>query len=469
MKGLEVSVLRMSQIRSVDNPTLRFDSTFFQKEFLRLERYPQEIGGVAIVRSGTTPADRNDDLIDGVVLLKTVDIQNRPLSILDVDQYYKISPDIAERMVKTRLQPGDVLVNIVGATTDVVGRVALVPKSFPEANITQAMALIRVTKITIRPELVFCFLASRFGQAQIRRLARPTGQFNMNLPEVESICMPNFPEKFGIEIQKVIEASQAKREHSREQLATAELLLSTSLGLSALRTPEPLSYIRSSSEAFAAGRLDAQHFQPRFQALADFIDATGQGARLADWLIQNQRGKQPDYAETGVPVVNSKHVLRGEVRLNEDNRNATSNDDDLLIHHSDVLVNGTGVGTIGRSAPYLHAQTAIPDNHVTVLRPKKGLDPVYLSVFLNSMAGQWQVEQRLRGSSGQVELYPNDIAQFKIWIAPVSVQAKIRQLVEKSHEQKQRAVQLLDVAKHAVEIAIEDSVAASLLYLGEML
>jgi type I restriction enzyme M protein len=230
----------------------------------------------------------------------------------------------------------------------------------------------------------------------------------------------------------------------------------------------PLSYVRSSSQVFAAGRMDAQHFQPRFQALTQFIEATGQSGTLGRWLYENERGKQPDYADNGLPVVNSKHVLRGEVRLDSDNRLATFADDDLLIHEGAVLMNGTGVGTIGRCAPYLHAEPAIPDNHVTVLRPKKGLDPIYLSVFLNSMAGQWQVEQRLRGSSGQIELYPNDIAQFKVWIAPDSVQAEIRQAVENSYAQKQRASQLLDAAKRAVEIAIEDSEAAAMAYLDQV-
>ncbi len=269
-------------------------------------------------------------------------------------------------------------------------------------------------------------------------------------------------------IQAVVEKSEFCQVEAESQRRCAEGALLQSLGLENWKNPEPLSYVRHSSEAFAAGRLDAQHFQPRFTALTDFIDATGQGAQLGHWLSENKRGKQPQYAEIGLPVVNSKHVLRGEVRLDEDNRNATFSDGDLLIRPGDVLMNGTGVGTIGRTAPYLHAGAVIPDNHVTILRPKKGLDAVYLSVFLNSMAGQWQVEQRLRGSSGQIELYPNDIAQFKVWIAPASVQADIRHAVEKSHVQKQRATQLLEAAKRAVEIAIEDSEEAALKYLAEV-
>lgn len=467
LEGLEISILSLNQVRGSDNPTLRFDSSFFQQEFLSLRCFPNEIGAFTIVRSGTTPIDRDDDLNDGVILLKTVDIQNRPLSTVDLDSYYKISPNIAKRMEKTRLQPGDVLINIVGATTEVVGRVALVPNEFPVANITQAMALIRDLSDTPQPELIFCFLAGKFGRVQIRRLARPTGQFNMNLPEVESIRIPKFHIEFSNRVRTIVEISKTARENSRQQLFDAEFLLSTGLGLNNWQAPSSLTYVRQSAEVFLSGRLDAQHFQPHFKALTDFIEGTGHGARLGNWLNVNQRGKQPQYADEGLPVVNSKHVLRGEVRLDEDNRNATFGEDDLLIHQGDVLMNGTGVGTIGRTAPYLHAGAAIPDNHVTILRPKDGLDAVYLSVFLNSMAGQWQVEQRLRGSSGQIELYPNDIAEFKIWVAPPQVQQDIRQAVEKSHIQKQRAAQLLDAAKRAVEIAIEDSEVTALKYLEE--
>ena len=75
-----------------------------------------------------------------------------------------------------------------------------------------------------------------------------------------------------------------------------------------------------------------------------------------------------------------------------------------------MLINGTGVGTIGRSAPYLHNENALPDNHVTILRTKN-LNPIFLSVYLNSIAGKYQVDKYFKGSSGQIELYPKDIDQ----------------------------------------------------------
>ena len=42
-------------------------------------------------------------------------------------------------------------------------------------------------------------------------------------------------------------------------------------GLDTWKPPEALSYIRSSNEAFAAGRLDAEHFQPKYQVLINTV------------------------------------------------------------------------------------------------------------------------------------------------------------------------------------------------------
>jgi type I restriction enzyme M protein len=89
-----------------------------------------------------------------------------------------------------------------------------------------------------------------------------------------------------------------------------------------------------------------------------------------------------------------------------------------------------------------------------------------LAIFLNSLAGQLQVSKWLRGSSGQIELYPSDIAQFIVWLAPEAIQQSIRKAVEAAAANNRRAADLLDAAKRAVELAIEESEAVALQYLA---
>jgi len=321
---------------------------------------------------------------------------------------------------------------------------------------------------TINPYFVGVFANTQYGRMQLEAGMKVVAQPTISTDAIRDFKIPLLNRAFQDKIAETFKQAVVKENESVDLLKQAESILICELGLERWITPEPLTYVRNSSEAFAAGRLDAEHFQPKFVGLLNHLESTGDSERLDSVLTTNQRGKQPEYAEAGLPVVNSKHVLSGEVRLDTDNRKAVSDDKTFLIQTGDVLMNGTGVGTIGRCAPYLHEIKAIPDNHVTILRPKADLDPIYLSVFLNSLAGQMQVSQRLRGSSGQIELYPNDIAQFKVWVAPPETQANIRRAVENSFEQKQRATQLLEAAKHAVEIAIEQSEADALAYLNNI-
>ncbi|WP_292851108.1 hypothetical protein [Nostoc sp. NMS8] len=110
----------------------------------------------------------------------------------------------------------------------------------------------------------------------------------------------------------------------------------------------------------------------------------------------------------------------------------------------------------------------MPDNHVTILRTDL-LDPVYLSIYLNSVIGKLFVEKHFKGSSGQIELYPNEIAQFQIWDAPDSVQQKIRSKIEVSHQKREQSKQLLEIAKTGVERAIETDEAIATTWINQQL
>lgn len=130
---------------------------------------------------------------------------------------------------------------------------------------------------------------------------------------------------------------------------------------------------------------------------------------------------------------------------------------DLQIRFGDVLVNGTGRGTIGRAAPYLQQSEAVPDNHVTILR-SPDLDPVFVSLYMNSAAGQLQVEMHQRGLSGQLELYPFDIRRFLIWSTPEALQKELRSLIDRASAAERKSKELLEQAKNRVEQLIEEAV-----------
>lgn len=84
------------------------------------------------------------------------------------------------------------------------------------------------------------------------------------------------------------------------------------------------------------------------------------------------------------------------------------------IIKNDILINSTGDGTIGRVAIYNEDFPALVDGHITIIRFSNVELAWYIGAYLLSDEGQRQIYRYINGSSGQVEIYPQDIA--RIWV-----------------------------------------------------
>ena len=88
------------------------------------------------------------------------------------------------------------------------------------------------------------------------------------------------------------------------------------------------------------------------------------------------------------------------------------------VQKNDILINSTGDGTIGRVAVYDYDFPAVVDGHITIVRYKDTNLAWYVAAFLASDNAQRQIYRYINGSSGQVEIYPQDLE--RIWIPKVS-------------------------------------------------
>lgn len=130
------------------------------------------------------------------------------------------------------------------------------------------------------------------------------------------------------------------------------------------------------------------------------------------------RGISPKYVEDdGVLVINQKCIREFSVdtekarRHDSTARKITGRE----IQVGDVLVNSTGVGTLGRLAQVLDVQeTMIVDSHVTVVRTNNDVPWTYL--------GQWMIkhqpiiEDMGEGSTGQTELSRSKLADLMVLV-----------------------------------------------------
>ena len=442
----------------IGSKDFRCDSEFFKKQYRHYEFLIKKTGystlnNVCYITNGSTPTYSEN----GIRVIRSGDLNDKWRN----DDILLTSNDNNLFIIKEN----DILISSIGFGS--IGKVDLFYGKKEKYATVSEVTILRES--TINSFYLAYFLKSKFGQAFIEKnITGATGQLHLNKGSILNIPIPIFSMNLQKKIEVIVKNAYHKLNSSKISSNTSKALLLDTLGITYFSTSAENENIKSFSESFGAtGRLDAEYYQAKFDELEEKIAETYPLHALGDFLTLNQRGSQPNYANEGLPVVNSKHVREGEVILS-DNRFATLPDKKnlLTIKKGDVLINGTGVGTIGRSAPYLHEQEAIPDNHVTILRTNK-LNPIYLSVYLNSIAGKYQVEKYFKGSSGQIELYPTDIDNFYVPIVEKPIQEKIAAAVQHSTTLKTKSTQLLDVAKRAVEIAIEQDEAAGLAYIQE--
>jgi type I restriction enzyme M protein len=476
LERLEISIVSLSKVWE-SAATRRIDPEYFQKQYLAdqalVEERPTDFQsfadvGLTVDASAFYPAIEEFYGTGNLPFLRVADVD----SVIDFENCTRIPSELCDRFpTLTRVHNGDIVLTKGGS----VARVGLVTE---EAAASRDLIILNSSKLSA-PERTFLYLYAQtaFFKRVLLRSSSQTAQPHLTITLVRNLPTLRADKELKDRCLQLVEQAYATRAEAIYEASQAEGIVSEALGLAGWNPPDPLAYTRRASEAFTAGRIDAEHFRPKFAALVEKMKLHGKVVRLGDYLDFCERGRQPNYADDGLPVVNSRHVRGGVVELNSQNRFANEDPAQLklneekrtTIKQGDVLMNGTGVGTLGRCAVYLYENKALPDNHITILRPMMDadLDPVFLGAQLNSVVGQMQVEQYFKGSSGQIELYPTDIKQFRIWLAPQEIQLRIRDHIEAGHRASEQAQAMLDWAKRAVEIAIEDSEAAALQHLRE--
>ena len=101
------------------------------------------------------------------------------------------------------------------------------------------------------------------------------------------------------------------------------------------------------------------------------------------------------------------------------------------VQKDDLLINSTGDGTLGRVAVFDQEFPAVVDGHVTIARFHDPDLAWYTAAYLLSEQGQNQIYRYINGSSGQVEIYPQDIA--RLWIPPKTKSA-MKKIADKLRE-----------------------------------
>ena len=166
------------------------------------------------------------------------------------------------------------------------------------------------------------------------------------------------------------------------------------------------------SDIGRAGRADPDYFDPRVEEITTALRHM-QAAPLGAHVLSASRGVSPNYAPDGdVRVIKSANVRRfelGTVPAQYVTEEFASTNEHALIPHGALLITATGVGSAGRTFVKLDHLPMLADGHVTIVVLGSLARAGYLCAYLQSPIGRQQLLRLRRGSSRQIEIYPEDI------------------------------------------------------------
>jgi len=130
------------------------------------------------------------------------------------------------------------------------------------------------------------------------------------------------------------------------------------------------------------------------------------------------RGLTPKYDELGnTKVVNQKCIRNYRLNLDESRSQSKVISADKQLIFGDILINSTGIGTLGRVAQvYEQIQHYTADTHVTIVRPASHEFIDYLGLVAFHHQGDF--ERLGAGATGQTELSRDSIGNLTIVVPP---------------------------------------------------
>ena len=162
---------------------------------------------------------------------------------------------------------------------------------------------------------------------------------------------------------------------------------------------------------------------------------------LRDVSSYINRGISPKYEECGDSlVINQKCVRDQRLSLLPARRQSKVIPPEKRIRFADVLINSTGVGTLGRVAQvYRVINNCTVDSHVTIARPRPHVDHDFYGLCLLHL--QDDFERLGVGATGQTELGRESISGIEVVVPPESLQSAFGGAVR---EMRQKVEVLVD-------------------------
>lgn len=456
LEGLEAVEIRLSKVLE-ENNGFRLDPEYFKKEYsyhtcnFKSYRWNKIKDIAALITNGHTPLRHN--LAKGNVKFVTAEFIDD--FILEEPNKFILQQHHDKILKRSQITKGDLIFSIKGK----IGNAVPIYKDYTNYNINQDVARIALKD----PDNIFIaatFLNCKYGKLQSKKLA--TGQINpfISLGNLQCIMIPEFSEQLKTIIEILLLSSFQFRESSLSLYAEAEQLLLQELDLVNFEPSTENIAIKKLSESFGVtGRLDAEYYQPKYEEILEKIKQYNRGYSIINNFIKNYSTGHPykseSYQEDGLALIRINNIKPGILDLSNvvnipfKDRNFSKKD---VAKKNDILISMSG--TIGNVCKILEDIDAVINQRI-MRATVSNFSPDVIVLIINSIVGTTQLS-RIGTGGVQTNISSNDIKNLLIPIIDVDIQQQIESKIQQSFTLRKESKRLLDIAKQAVEIAIEE-------------
>lgn len=266
-----ISIIQSSELEGAT----RLDAEHYQKEYITLRSRLVLIDSVPLLNlissnvvTGHTPSMKKESFYGGNInFIKTDNLRENQI-IQDFN--HSLTDTGNKQILRSSLKEKDVIVTIIGATFDIIGRACLITKEILPANINQNIALIRVNE-KIFPEYLNIYLNTKFGRKYLYYLSRQTEQVNLCCREFEQLLVPLFSMNFQSQIKELLENANKLFTKSKTFYSQAEALFLKELSINDIDLSQESCYMINSVDTITAKRIDAEYYQPKYENIINTI------------------------------------------------------------------------------------------------------------------------------------------------------------------------------------------------------
>ena len=468
MDGLECSVLTLRQIR---NSGLRFDSDYYSKRNLSLSKTLSNVGNSTIAEYGgildcsafyPSITGYYSSNRDNIPFLRVNEINNGLIVITD-NTVFLPSHVIEENSNTIALAyPGDIIIAKGGNT---LAKVGLVTEEFPMYATCRDVIILRTSELKgLNKYYLWAFLHSKYGQGMLWRSASQTGQPHLTLPSIMKIKVPDTSLLQSV-MEHLYKESVDLKERAETCYHDAERNLQSSLNVQVYNQSIPVIAEKSITESFVrTGRLDAEYYQPKYESIANELSTSETVTSICNI-----------YDETFIPVAETeyRYIELANVGHYGDVSDVESIAGGALPSRARRRVSA-GQVIISSVEGSLQSCALIEDEFNGALcstgfyvLDSDVINSETLLVLFKSEPIQALLKQRCSGTI-LTAIGKDELLSMPLPKIDPDVQKAIAEKVQESFVLRRKSKELLEYAKQAVEMAIEQGEETALDWLKEM-